>query len=134
MSGVRVSLVRVGTPRALPPGAGLTLYRICQESLTNILKHAGPDPTVTVILTWGRASLRLEIEDDGRGAASAASSDGAGMGLIGMKERAALFGGSVKAGPNPGGGYKVLLNLPLPEITDESPAASEPAAAPDPTP
>jgi signal transduction histidine kinase len=113
MSGVRVSLVRMGTPRTLPPGAGLTLYRICQESLTNILKHAGHDPTVTVVLTWHRSHVMLEVEDDGRGAAAAASSDGAGMGLIGMKERAALFGGSVKAGPKPGGGYRVELELPL---------------------
>lgn len=124
MSGIRVSLVRMGTPRTLPPGAGLTLYRICQESLTNVLKHAGPDPTVTVLMSWGRTSLNLEVEDDGRGAASAASSDGAGMGLIGMKERAALFGGTVKAGPKPGGGYRVELTLPLPEIRDEPPGSS----------
>ncbi len=122
-SGVRVSLVRMGTPRILPPGAGLTLYRICQESLTNILKHAGPDPTVTIVLAWGKSNLRLEVEDDGRGAASAAASDGQGMGLLGMKERAALFGGNVKAAPKPGGGYRVELELPLPEAPDEEPPA-----------
>lgn len=115
-SGVRVSLVRMGTPRQLPPGAGLTLYRICQESLTNILKHAGPDPTVTVVQSWGRESVRLEIEDDGRGAAS--TSDGAGMGLLGMRERAALFGGTVKSGPRQGGGFRVELDLPLPELRE----------------
>ncbi|WP_040595151.1 sensor histidine kinase [Timonella senegalensis] len=115
-SGVRVSLVRMGTPRQLPPGAGLTLYRICQESLTNILKHAGPDPTVTVVQSWGRDSVRLEIEDDGRGAAS--TSDGAGMGLLGMRERAALFGGTVKSGPRQGGGFRVELDLPLPELRE----------------
>jgi len=115
-SGVRVSLVRMGTPRQLPPGAGLTLYRICQESLTNILKHAGPDPTVTVVQSWGRDSVRLEIEDDGRGAAS--TSDGAGMGLLGMQERAALFGGTVKSGPRQGGGFRVELDLPLPELRE----------------
>ncbi len=118
-SGIRVSLVRMGTPRQLPPGAGLTLYRICQESLTNILKHAGPDPTVTVLLAWGKANVRLEVEDDGRGAAAAAGSDGAGMGLMGMKERAALFGGTVKSGPKPGGGFRVELDLPLPEAKSE---------------
>jgi signal transduction histidine kinase len=99
------------------------LYRICQESLTNILKHAGPDPTVTIVLAWGKSNLRLEVEDDGRGAASAAASDGQGMGLLGMKERAALFGGNVKAGPKPGGGYRVELELPLPEVPDEEPPA-----------
>src|SRR5665811_1476872 len=69
-SGVRVSLVRMGTPRTLPPGTGLTVYRICQESLTNVLKHAGPASTATVLLQWAAASLVLEVTDDGRGAAA----------------------------------------------------------------
>ncbi|WP_435298378.1 sensor histidine kinase [Timonella sp. A28] len=116
-SGIRVSLIKMGTPRQLPPGVGLTLYRICQESLTNILKHAGPDPTVTIVLAWGSTNVTLEIEDDGRGAAS--TSDGAGMGLLGMRERAALFGGTVKTGPRHGGGFRVELNLPVPAHTSE---------------
>ncbi|WP_029068385.1 sensor histidine kinase [Jonesia quinghaiensis] len=111
-SGVRVSLVRVGSPRNLPPGAGLTLYRVCQEALTNILKHAGPDPTVTIVLTWSSAAVTLEVEDDGRGVSA---SDGQGMGLLGMRERAGLFGGTVRTGPRPGGGFRVHLVLPLPE-------------------
>jgi signal transduction histidine kinase len=118
-SGVRVSLVRMGTPRTLPPGTGLTLFRICQEALTNILKHAGPDPTVTVVLTWGGTSVRLEVDDDGRGAS--ADSDGAGQGLLGMRERAAMFGGTVVSGPRPGGGFRVMLDLPLPEPRTEEP-------------
>jgi len=64
---VRASLVRMGTPRLLPPGTGLAVYRICQESLTNVLKHAGPSVTVTVLLQWAAASLVLEVSDDGRG-------------------------------------------------------------------
>ncbi len=108
----RVSLVRMGTSRHLPPGAGLTAYRICQEALTNVLKHAGPDPSVTVLVQWSANALTLEVTDDGRGAA--ATGDGAGLGLLGMRERAAMFGGSVSAGPRPGGGFRVRAELPLP--------------------
>ncbi len=111
-NGLAISLVRMGTPRPLPPGAGLTAYRICQESLTNVLKHAGPDPSVTVLVQWEPAALTLEVTDDGRGAA--AVSDGAGHGLVGMRERAAMFGGTVSAGPRPGGGFRVRARLPLP--------------------
>lgn len=113
-SGVRVSLVRMGTPRTLPPGTGLTVYRICQESLTNVLKHAGPDPTATVLLQWTAASLVLEVSDDGRGAAAAA--DGAGQGVLGMRERAAMLGGSLTAGPRPGGGFRVRAEIPIPPL------------------
>lgn len=112
-SGTRASLVRMGTPRTLPPGTGLTLYRVCQEALTNILKHAGPDPAVTILLTWGRTSVRLEVDDDGRGASAA--TDSPGHGLVGMRERAVMFGGTFAAGPRPGGGFRVMLELPLPE-------------------
>jgi signal transduction histidine kinase len=111
-TGVRVALVRRGAPRPLPPGAGLTAFRICQESLTNVLKHAGPGPSVTVLLEWTASVLALEISDDGRGAAAA--DDGAGQGLVGMRERAAMFGGTLVAGPRPGGGFRVRAELPLP--------------------
>ena len=111
-SGMAVSLVRMGSPRPLPPGAGLTAYRIAQESLTNVLRHAGPEPAVTVLVQWAPTALLLEVTDDGRGAA--AVSDGAGNGLVGMRERAAMFGGSVAAGPRPGGGFRVRAELPLP--------------------
>ncbi|MBX9243783.1 sensor histidine kinase [Actinotalea ferrariae] len=112
-SGVRISLVRMGQDRPLPPGTGLTVYRICQESLTNVLKHAGPGPTVTVLLQWTPASLVLEVSDDGRGAA-AQGGDGAGQGVLGMRERAAMLGGTVAVGPRPGGGFRVRAEIPLP--------------------
>jgi len=124
-SGLRVSLVRMGAPRPLPPGAGLTVYRICQESLTNVLKHAGPDPAVTVLVQWQAAAIQLEVSDDGRGAS--AESDGLGQGLLGMRERAAMFGGSVKVGPRPGGGFRVRAQLPLPPVAHHD-------ASPEPTP
>jgi len=135
-SGLRVSFVRVGDARQLPPGAGLTVYRVCQEALTNVLKHAGPDPEVTVVVRWGATTLDLEVEDDGRGASTAAGTDArpGGYGVLGMRERAALFGGTVQVGPRPGGGFRVHLRLPVPPApgAGPGPAAPGPAAVPGP--
>ena len=114
-SGVRISMVRMGTPRPLPPGVGLTVYRIAQEALTNVLKHAGPEPVTTVMVQWRPDGITLEITDDGRGAA--AQSDGLGQGLRGMAERATMFGGTVSAGPRPGGGFRVRAQIPTASTT-----------------
>ena len=108
--GLDVSFVTTGTPRPLPIGAGLALYRIAQEALTNVLKHAGPGPRAFVQLTWEDAALVLTVSDDGRGAA--ARDDGDGQGLAGMRERATVFGGTLSAGPRAGGGYLVRATLP----------------------
>ncbi len=128
---MRVSFVRVGEARPLPPGAGLTVYRVCQEALTNVLKHAGPDPEVTVVVRWGATTLDLEVEDDGRGASSAAEARqdarSGGYGVLGMRERAALFGGSVQVGPRAGGGFRVHLRLPVPPVAGRAPAQPGPA-------
>jgi len=110
--GQRVSLVRVGEARPLAAGMGLTLYRVCQESLTNVRKHAGPDPAVTVAVRWSAETVELEVLDDGRGAA--ATGHDPGFGLRGMRERANLYGGALEAGPRAGGGFRVHLELPLP--------------------
>ncbi len=129
-AGMRVSLVRVGTPRLLPPGAGLTLHRICQEALTNVRKHAGPDPRVTVVLRWAERDVELEVSDDGRGAAAddgVAGPVDPGYGLLGMRERATVFGGSVTAGPRPGGGWRVRFTMPVPPASH---AGDRPGAAP----
>lgn len=107
-----VSLIEMGTPRALPPGTGATVYRIAQESLTNILKHGGPGANATVLLQWAPQHLVLQVDDDGRGAA--ATSDGAGHGVLGMRERAAMLGGTLAAGPRAGGGYRVRAEIPVP--------------------
>jgi signal transduction histidine kinase len=114
-SGTRVSLVRTGDARHLPPGTGLTVYRIAQEALTNVLKHAGPDPRVTVLLSWLPDAIVLQVDDDGRGAS--ADGDGLGQGLVGMRERATMFGGSLAAGPRPGGGFRVLARIPTTSTT-----------------
>ncbi len=111
-SGLPVSLVRLGESRVLPPGTGLAIYRICQEALTNVLKHGGPRANATVLLKWGPADLTLEVSDDGRGAA--ARDDGLGGGVLGMRERATMLGGTLNVGPRPGGGFRVRAQIPLP--------------------
>src|SRR5699024_5349912 len=80
-AGLAVSQVTIGTPRPLPPGTGVAIYRIVQESLTNILKHAGPQAAAIVTTAWSPMGLTVTVDDDGRGAA--ASSDGRGHGLVG---------------------------------------------------
>ncbi|GAB2454229.1 hypothetical protein GCM10007967_05570 [Xylanimonas ulmi] len=132
-AGTQVSLVRVGEPRRLPPGAGLTLHRVCQEALTNVRKHAGPGVSVTVVVRWAAAGVELEVSDDGRGAAAVdAQPGGPGYGLLGMRERAALFGGSATAGPRPGGGWRVRFAMPLPPESRPAEAGPSPTA-PSPT-
>ncbi len=107
--GVEVSIE--GEPPPLPPGLDLSAYRIVQEALTNCLKHAGPDARARVRLRFGAEALAIEVADDGRGAA--VPGVGGGLGLAGMRERAAMFGGDVQAGPRPGGGYLVAARLPM---------------------
>ncbi|MFD6178289.1 MULTISPECIES: sensor histidine kinase [unclassified Isoptericola] len=128
--GLRVSHVRVGEPRPLTAGMGLTLYRVCQESLTNVRKHAGPDPAVTVAVRWTPSTVELEVLDDGRGAA--ATGDDPGFGLRGMRERTNLYGGTLETGPRRGGGFRVHLELPLPGAPVPV-ARPAPVSAPAPT-
>ena len=110
MAGLPVSFTVEGTPQPPPGGVALAAYRIVQESLTNTRKHAGPVASASVVLRYSDAALVLAISDDGRGAAAP---DGAGHGLTGMRERVAMYGGSVAAGPRPGGGFEVVATLPL---------------------
>ncbi len=110
-AGLPVSFRVEGEPRPLPGGAALAAYRIVQESLTNTRKHAGPVASASVLLRYSGDALVLAISDDGQG--SAAAPDGAGHGLTGMRERVAVYGGSVAAGPRPGGGFEVVATLPL---------------------
>jgi signal transduction histidine kinase len=92
----------------------LAAYRVVQEGLTNVVKHAGPT-TCRVVLSESDGVLRITVEDDGaRGTRSEPPSGG--HGLIGLRERVALFGGTVEAGPRPGGtGYRLVATLPEPE-------------------
>ncbi|WP_204016303.1 sensor histidine kinase [Sphaerimonospora thailandensis] len=110
-SGLPVEIEVSGTPRDLPEGEQLTIYRIVQEALTNTLKHGGPDVRARVEITYGAGEAVLRIVDDGRGAAAPRAEGG--HGLIGMRERASMYGGSVEAGPHPGGGFQVVARIPL---------------------
>jgi len=100
-----------GSERPLPRGVDLSAYRIVQEALTNALKHAGP-AMARVNVRYGRESLELEVVDDGHGA-SVGNGVGRGHGLVGMRERVALYGGDLEAGPQDGGGFVVRARLPL---------------------
>ena len=109
-AGVAVELRVEGEPFPLPSGADLSTYRIVQEALTNTHKHARATKA-SVLVHYGRGAVELEIRDDGRG--PAASGHGGGRGIIGMRERAALYGGDLRAGPEPGGGFAVRAHIPI---------------------
>jgi signal transduction histidine kinase len=109
-SGLPVELRVEGEPVHLPAGVDLSAYRIVQEALTNVVKHAGAT-CAEVVVRFGARALELDVRDDGRGAA--AGGNGAGHGLIGMRARVALYGGAIETGPRNGGGYVVHARLPL---------------------
>ena len=129
-AGLPVSLTVSGVPRPVPEGEALAAYRVVQESLTNVRKHAGPGVTAAVSLGYAEEGLVIRVTDDGRGAAISDSGipdsgipdsgvpdsgvpDADGHGLAGMRERIELYGGSVRTGARPGGGYEVVARLPL---------------------
>jgi signal transduction histidine kinase len=109
-AGVDVELSVTGSPRPLPAGVELSAYRIVQEALTNVIKHAGTN-RASVELRYGGDGLELEIVDHGGGDATRGLPP-SGHGLLGMRERVALFGGSLEAGPAGARGYRVLATLP----------------------
>ena len=119
-AGVRVQLEVRGTQRPVPPGADLAAYRIIQEALTNVVKHARTTAS-RVLVTYEDDAMRLEITDDGDGAPADAVAASAGHGIAGMRERASLFGGEFQAGPLPGRGFRVAARLPLDSAPDKPP-------------
>jgi signal transduction histidine kinase len=113
-AGLAVKLRVEGTPSPLPAGVDLSAYRIVQEALTNVVKHAGP-ARAQVVIGYRDHEVTVEVIDDGRGV-TAPTGDGqarVGHGLIGMRERVQAFGGDLEAGPRPGGGFRVAARLPL---------------------
>lgn len=108
-SGLRITLTVGGEPIRLAPGLDLSAYRIAQEALTNAVKHAS-DSEIQITVSYRADSVELEILDGGGGAPSELST---GNGLVGMRERAALFGGTFEAGPRPEGGFRVRASLPI---------------------
>lgn len=111
-NGLEVTLEWRGAATPVEAGPALAVYRIVQEGLTNVLKHAGPAARAWVTVTWGAGLLVVEVADDGAGP-SAATDDQQGLGHLGMRERAALYGGSVDVGARPGGGYAVRAIIPI---------------------
>ncbi|MEV6023741.1 sensor histidine kinase [Streptomyces sp. NPDC052036] len=116
-AGLPVDFKVEGTPRPLPSGVELTAYRIVQEALTNTRKHGGPNTGASVRLVYFDDGLGLLVEDDGKGAPhelyEEGGFDGQGHGLIGMRERVGMVGGTLDAGPRPGGGFRISALLPL---------------------
>jgi signal transduction histidine kinase len=113
-SGLPVEVSVEGVPGPLPPGVDVSAYRIVQEALTNALKHAGP-ARARVRVAYEADSVLVEVIDDGagtQGAPTAAAAPGSGHGLVGIRERVAIVGGKLEAGPRPSGGYSVSARLP----------------------
>ena len=107
-AGLAVELRVVGEPAELPPALEISAYRIVQEALTNVLKHAG-DARAAVTINFGTRMLAIEVADDGRGG----TSEGGGHGIAGLRERAAMFGGDLEAGGGANGGFVIRARLPL---------------------
>jgi hypothetical protein len=122
-AGLDVAVSVEGSPSGVPDAVDLSGYRIVQEGLTNVLRHGGPAARVTI--GYRRGALDLSVVDDGRppGAARVEPASGAGQGLIGMRERVAVFGGRFTAGPRPDGGFAVTATLPYAEAPGRSSAA-----------
>jgi signal transduction histidine kinase len=110
-AGLPVRYTVRGEEYPLPTGVSLAVYRIAQEALTNTIKHAGAQARAGVVVDYGESEFRISVGDSGRGAPVVAEFSG-GHGLIGMKERATLYGGTLEAGPRPGGGYLVEARFP----------------------
>ena len=107
-AGLPTELAVEGEPRELAPGVDLAAYRVIQEALTNALKYAGP-ARAWVTVRWREDEIEVEIANDG---SSEAVGDGTGHGLIGLRERVALVGGTIESGPRAGGGFVVTARLP----------------------
>ena len=114
-SGLPVEMTVQGDPVEVPVGVDLVVYRVVQEALTNARRHAGPLLSkVAVRLCYESDSLEVQITDDGTGLGAISNSEpGGGRGLVGMRERIATYGGELRTGPRPGGGFEVVATLPI---------------------
>ncbi|MBO0868097.1 MAG: sensor histidine kinase [Micromonosporaceae bacterium] len=120
-AGVQVSVTVQGQRRELPSTVDLTAYRVAQEALTNVLRHAGPAATAQLRLDYGAAALTLDVTDTGRASStveSGVSTGDGGHGIAGMRERVGALGGDFRAGPQAGGGFHVHARFPLPGVPD----------------
>jgi signal transduction histidine kinase len=124
-TGVVTHLVIEGRQRPIAPGIELAAFRIVQEALTNVRKHAGASASATVRISYEPRDLVVEVADNGLGAATSLSGVGAGHGLIGMRERVDIYGGQFTSGPRSGGGYTVRAVLPIVEMASPSETIEE---------
>jgi signal transduction histidine kinase len=111
-AGLAVKTETDGAVRPLPFAVDVAAFRIVQEALTNVSRHAGP-ATATVRVSYGDRDLTVQVDDDGRGVLPHASAPGSGQGIVGMRQRAAALGGDLAAEPRPDGGFRVRARLPL---------------------
>jgi signal transduction histidine kinase len=110
-AGLPVSVTVTGAQRPLPGDVDQAAYRIVQEALNNVSRHAGRAACAAIVLDYAQDALTVQVSDDGEGAAAASA--GLGLGLIGMRERVAALGGQLQAGPREDGGFRVCAELPL---------------------
>jgi signal transduction histidine kinase len=125
--GMRVAHHVEGTPRALSAALDLSAFRIAQEAVTNAVRHAGPGAALSVVLRYGAHALEVEVTNGPSALAAPTAATGparVGRGLIGMRERAAVFGGQVSADPTPEGGFRVHAHLPTQEQAPDPPPGS----------
>ena len=111
-AGQPVTVTVTGTERPLPAEADQAAYRIVQEALTNVSRHAG-QACASVHLHYAPESLSIQVDDDGTGAEAAPRSSGPGLGLVGMRERVSALGGRLHTGPQDDGGFRVYAELPV---------------------
>ncbi len=114
-AGLPVTVTVTGTRRELPADVDQAAYRIVQEALTNVSRHAG-HARATVRLHYATGALTVQVGDDGNGAGPGIPAPGPGLGLVGMRERVSVLGGRLHAGPQDGGGFLVRAELPLPAV------------------
>ena len=115
-AGLPTTVTVDGQRRGLPPVVDRTAYRIVQEALTNITRHAGP-ATAAITMSYRPDSLTVQVDDDGNAAPAPRQGTAPGVGLVGMRERVTALGGSLSAGPRPLGGFTVRAELPIPSDT-----------------
>lgn len=118
-SGLAVTLTTRGDLGRVGPAAGLTVYRVVQEALTNTLKHGGPDVEATVVVAVVDGEVVVQVDDDGRGVDTAYHAHG--YGIVGIRERIAVHAGTIDAGPRVGGGFAVRASIPLDERMEGRP-------------
>jgi signal transduction histidine kinase len=112
-SGIAAELHIDGEPPLRAAGPEMTGYRVVQEALTNVIKHAGRPARAAVRITYRDDEMRVEVTDDGQGATTTDVERATGHGLVGMRERVELYRGTLHVGPRPGGGFRVAATIPI---------------------